>query len=309
VLAQCRPVNLLPVQWIDGWPMPGELDGSNDYKSMGIPDIHASIYDGTGLDGDTSNHRHHPNAFLKPGTLNAWGVVPPIKDVPEEKVQFQGSDDFSCRRLSPNWQWNYVPRDHFWLLTDQVGSLRMYAYHSLDETDDFFKVGNTICQRFVGSDHVQIEVKINIGNMVNGQVCGISHFNGGDSYASIGVVQDDEGIRRIFYSSGLNMGSRENRQEHREYGDMVDNTVRNITLRSDVRVDRINNYSYTIDDAKTFSCFGTGYKLVPAGYKGDLVGIFTYNNHSAGKISHDTVPNPESYPFGFIDVEYFRYDF
>ncbi len=318
VLAQGRPSNLMPVKWIDGWPVPGNLDSSNKYKCEGISDVNASIYDGTGLEGNTVTYRHHPDSYLKPGILNEFGSVP-INNIQDKKKYFQGSDKFldslhviginsTAEKLSQIWQWNHIPRKNFWSLNQRSGHLRMYAYNTLDYTDNFFKVGNTICQRYVGSGNVEIEVEIDISNMANGQICGLSHFNGGNSYAAIGVEQNNDGVKKIIYSTGYNMKNDESKSMDKMQGDIINNSVQKILFRSWVGPDRINLYSYSVNGGSTFIQLGEGYKLVPAGYRGDLIGIFTYNN-TFGIVPMDIIPNAKDYINGFIDVGYFRYEF
>ena len=83
-----RIVSLLPVTWIDGWPILGEVLDSNI------------------------------------GTMKWTGAMPFQAD---EKLSIQRSDDFDESRLLPQWQWNHQPRKGFFSLTERPGWLRLKA--------------------------------------------------------------------------------------------------------------------------------------------------------------------------------------
>ena len=146
-----RASNLLPVKWIDGWPIPG------------IPDK------------DTI------------GTMQ-WSVKKPINGYP---IVFpQGSDEFNEGVLNPKWQWNYQPNHKSYSLTERKGWLRLMAYKPL-KSDSFFFAGNTLCQRYFKTDTSTVVLKMDISKMKNGEESGFAHFNGGVNYSSIGVSQKD----------------------------------------------------------------------------------------------------------------------
>lgn len=298
---QCRPCSLMPVTWIDGWPLAGQIEA--DYYSAGEADIAAAVYDGTGLNGNTCYEIHHPNARIKPGTFTWHAPKPPIKGE-YAIMNFQDSDHFgaggdggqinsSIDKLSPNWQWNYAPREHYWSLSDKPGCLRLYAFHTTDNSSNFFKVGNTLCQRYINSDLVTAEIKLDITSLCNGQEAGLAHFNGGVSYSTIGIKQDEYGVRTLSYCS-------------ESQGVVLD--TEHIIFRSTVGIDRVNIFEYSVDGGQSFAAFGERYKLVPGGYKGDMIGIYTYNNQSAGKLDTSYIPD-DHYKFGYVDVHYFKYSY
>ncbi|WP_168120534.1 family 43 glycosylhydrolase [Paenibacillus sp. HB172176] len=291
VSALGRPTSLLPVNWIDGWPMPGLLDDQEDYWSAGEADPAANVYDGTGLNGSKCHTMHHPHARLKPGSFVWQGIKPPIKGK-HPILRFQDSDDFQSERLSPNWQWNYAPRPGYWSLTEQPGRLRLYAFATADGSDNFFKAGNTICQRYVQSNNAQIEIKLDISNMMSGQEGGIAHFNGGVQYSSFGIKRDNQGWRLAY--NGVS-------------GGRLEDASVCISLRSVIDVHKVNRYFYSVDEGRTYHLYGEAYQLAPGGYKGDYIGIYTYNNAAAGKLGATEKPG-ENYAFGYIEVLNFKYD-
>ena len=96
-----RIVSLLPVEWLDGWPMIGDTRG--------------------GL----------------PGTM-VWQSALPFQSlsVREGRYRIERSDDFDNEQgLSSQWQWNYQPREDMYSLTERPGWLRLKAFLPL-ETDN-----------------------------------------------------------------------------------------------------------------------------------------------------------------------------
>ena len=98
-----RMVSLAPISWDNGFPL------------IGLP----------------GNLRKAPNTWIKPNTGQAQGPKP----------AFIHDDNFKGGRLNPLWQWNHVPNDSKWSLTEKPGVLRL---HSLP-ADDLFTARNTIC--------------------------------------------------------------------------------------------------------------------------------------------------------------------
>jgi len=161
-----RNTNLVPVKWIDDWPVPGVNIDSQKIGKM------------------------------------IWQTQKPIRS---SCIIFpQGSDDFNEGQLNPQWQWNYQPRADKWSLTERKGFLRLYAFKPV-VNDSFFKAGNTICQRYLRSDTVVATVKLDIRGLTEGQEAGFSNFNGGIDYANVGVVQNNF-EKRIKYEENGKVG-------------------------------------------------------------------------------------------------------
>ena len=158
-----RPISLLPVTWVDGWPMAG-IDYDND--KIGEP---------------------------------VWEDEKPVQG---QKQSFpQGSDEFNKKKLHPQWMWNYQPRADKWSLTERKGYLRLHAFKPLKE-NTFFKAGNTICQRYVKSNITQADIKMDISGMALGQEAGLSHFNGGSNYCTLSVKMTDAGKHIQYNDNG-----------------------------------------------------------------------------------------------------------
>jgi beta-xylosidase len=237
-----RPVSLLPVTWIDGWPVPG-----------------------LGTDGDAIG-----------GVLA--GAPLPVPGHPRQLPQ--GSDDFDDLVLSARWQWNYQPRDAFWSLAERPGHLRLRAYRPI-VPGDFFKAGNTLSQRTFGAEQVVVTTKMDIDGMQDGQCAGLVHFNGGVDHARIGVVRDD-GVCAAFAQTG----------DARVRALELASSQHVIWLRSRVDDRAHARFEFSLDGER-FTPLGNAYELKWGNYRGDYVGLYTYNDRD---------------DCGFVDIDWFRYE-
>lgn len=151
-----RMVNLVPVTWDDGFPL------------IGLP----------------GNLRKAPNTWIKPDTGCVQAPQP----------AFIHDDNFDSGKLSSDWQWNHVPDDNRWSLTEKPGVLRL---HSLP-ADDFYSARNSLCQRPPGPEST-MTVEMNTSGMVAGDTAGLALLSA--PYAWIGVVRSAEGATLQMYNS------------------------------------------------------------------------------------------------------------
>ena len=84
-----RMVALVPITWDNGFPL------------IGLP----------------GNLRKAPNTWIKPNTGHTQ----------EPKPAFIHDDNFDGAKLNPHWQWNHVPDDTKWSLTEKPGVLRLHS--------------------------------------------------------------------------------------------------------------------------------------------------------------------------------------
>lgn len=137
-----RIVSLLPVEWLDGWPIPGTV----------------------GDDGI--------------GTM-AWRGRMPISSE-AARPHLQRSDDFDAPSLGSQWQWNYQPRADYFSLDERPGWLRLKAFRPIDD-DNLMKAGNTLTTRTFRAKRNEATVKLDISGMAVGQKCGLCHFSAANS--------------------------------------------------------------------------------------------------------------------------------
>jgi beta-xylosidase len=189
----------------------------------------------------------------------------------------QSSDEFATAELGPQWEWNYQPRAAEWSLTERPGWLRLHAFRPL-APDDLLKAGNTLTQRVFRAATNEVLVKLDLGGLVDGQSAGLCHFS--KTWSTFGVRQTGAVRTLVEVDRG---------QVERGPG-LTGNLL---WLRSAWGPDGLSRYSYSLD-GQTFTDFGTPYQLGWGYYRGDRVGIYSYNSQADA---------------GYLDVDYFHYDY
>jgi hypothetical protein len=142
-------ISLVPITWDNGLPL------------IGLP----------------GNLRRAPNTWIKPNT----GFTR------EPKPAYVWDEDFNSGKLNPHWQWNHVPDDTKWSLTEKPGVLRL---HSLPAAN-FYNARNSVCQRPAGPESI-MTVELNTSGLTNGDVAGLALLS--TPYAWIGVVKSTDSI-------------------------------------------------------------------------------------------------------------------
>ena len=199
-----------------------------------------------------------------------WSAVKPVQDSP--RVTPQTDDEFSSATLPPQWEWHYQPRAHKWSLTDRPGYLRLHAFRGL-HGDNLLKVGNVLTQRPLRTTTNVVTVKMEVDGMADGQCAGLFHYTTA-GYAGVGVRQTN-GVRHLIYRSGLNM----------DQGAEAKGT--SVWLRSSWGLDGVCRFSCSLD-GELFEQLGGPYQMKWASYRGDRIGLFTYNKDSdAGQVDFD----------------------
>jgi hypothetical protein len=97
------------------------------------------------------------------------------------------NDAFNGPQLANVWQWNHVPNDSAWSLTERAGWLRL---HSLPAAD-FWTARNTLTQRAVGP-RSSATTLLDAAGMRAGDVAGLALLN--RPYAWIGVRRTSGGL-------------------------------------------------------------------------------------------------------------------
>jgi xylan 1,4-beta-xylosidase len=149
-----RLTALSPITWKDGWPY------------FGLP----------------GNLTRTPRTWVKPKTATPQPV----------HVPYRRSDDFSAPQLQPIWQWNHVPVDGKWSLSERPGFLRL---HALPATS-FYDARDTLTQRAIGPMSTPTVV-LDASNLKPGDTAGLGLLN--LPYATLGVEKRSDGLDVIFY--------------------------------------------------------------------------------------------------------------
>ena len=107
-----RIVHLQPVTWEDGWPHMGS-DMNDD--SIGEPVLE----------------------WQKPDVGRNFPVSVP-----------QTSDEFNTNEMNLQWQWHGNPRKEWYSMTENPGSLRLYAVKNITQDGNLWFVTNLLLQKF-----------------------------------------------------------------------------------------------------------------------------------------------------------------
>jgi beta-xylosidase len=199
-----------------------------------------------------------------------WSAKKPIASVvakPSRKL-----DDFDLPALGAEWEWNHQPRADHWSLTQRPGFLRLHAFKPLDP-GNFMRAGNTLSQRVLRTRKSAVTALIDISKMTDGQTAGMCHFS--RSYVTCGVAQSGTVRKLVFNMNG-----------QKTEGPEI--TGGRIWLRSHWDIDGKSQYAYSLD-GQTFTTAGPEFQLTWGYYRGDRVGIFTFNDLSdSGEIDVDS---------------------
>ena len=150
-----RLTALSPVTWSNGWPY------------FGLP----------------GNLKRTPSMWVKPNT----GHTDPISS------PYERNDDFSGPKLQMVWQWNHVPDDSKWSLSERAGYLRL---HSLP-APDFWGARNSLTQRAIGPESTAA-TEMDGSGLQSGDVAGLALLN--SPYAWIGLRRDGDAYSIEQYS-------------------------------------------------------------------------------------------------------------
>lgn len=145
---------LSPITWKDGWPY------------FGLP----------------GNLTRTPLTWVKPDT----GFSSP------PHAPYQRNDDFAESSLKPIWQWNHVPNDAKWSLTERPGFLRLHSLPS----KTFWTARDSLTQRTIGPESIAT-VELDASGLRPGDNAGLALLN--LPYAWVGVRRDARGTDLVWF--------------------------------------------------------------------------------------------------------------
>ena len=117
--------------------------------------------------------------------------------------------------------------------------------------------------------------------MADGQRAGICHFS--SDWSMFGVEQMGQTRYLFFHHNG---------EQVRRLIELKGHKSRMIFLRSEWGLDGVSHYSYSHDGIHFLPTDGTDYRLQWGYYRGDRLGMFTYNNlGESGGVTFDVIEN------------------
>ena len=142
-----RTVCLMPITWVDGWPM-------------------------IGLKG---NLGRAPRTWFKPdASLDCIGTAlsfyGPGREAQPMKAPYNRNENFDGKTLGRVWQWNHNPDDKMWGL--KGGRLRIQSMPA----EQLMWARNTLTQRVIGPKSITT-VELIVKGMKDGDVAGLGNIN------------------------------------------------------------------------------------------------------------------------------------
>ncbi len=238
---------LSPITWQDGWPY------------FGLP----------------GNLKRTPRTWVKPNTgYNDKPTVP-----------YDHNDDFAATKLKPIWQWNHVPVDEKWSLTERRGFLRLHTLPA----KNFWEARNTLTQRAIGPKSSPV-VKLDVTSLQSGDVAGLALSN--KPYAWIGVERDDKGFTVAQFN------------EHTGKTERAAMTGNTLWLKADCDyLTETAQFSYSLD-GKRFTLLGEPFEMVYqlTTFQGIRYSLVAYNGagRSGGSADFDSITVHEPHPRGLM---------
>lgn len=249
-----RVLNLAPVTWENGFPY------------YGLP----------------GNLTKTPRTWVKP---NVGGTGQQLVT-----TMIDRNDDFSGNVLGYQWQWNHLPDDRKWSLSEHSGYLRL---HSLP-AKDFFHARNTLTQRAIGSVSI-CTVDIDVAGLREGDVAGLALLT--YPYAWIGVRKTNDAYRISMFDYTFN--------NELVKGSIPEVKVPNEKLHLRVYADYDTEkaqFSYSVD-GKTFMDLGDEFTMVyqMRTFQGVRYCLFNYNEKGieGGYVDFDNYRVEEPHCKGF----------
>ena len=173
-----------------------------------------------------------------------------------------------------------MPRDDYWSLTERPGWLRLKAFRPAQgKGSDFFRAGNTLMQHTMPSDSTVIETHLDVSQMARGQHAGLAVFNGGKSYALIGVKDG-----RLYFDVNDTITE----------GPSLKKNNKTILLRVYINKEGQARFAYSLKGGHRtqWLSIGPSYQLMAGNFRGARVGLFSYNTEADE---------------GIADFDYFHY--
>lgn len=224
-----RVVHLQPVTWRDDWPVIG------------------ADPEGDGTGEPVLTHRK-PDA----------GRGIPIA-VPET------SDEFGRPRMGMQWQWQANPQASWASLSARAGMLRMISQPAA-APESLWMQANLLLQKFPAPEFV-ITTALDFAPQARGEKAGLIVF--GDSYAWIGLVQTESGLRisQVVCKDARNGGA-----EKEAAGAILRRSA--VQLRLEVSAGAKCSFSYS-EDGRAFVPLGGVFTAVAGRWVGAKAGLFS----------------------------------
>ncbi|MYM22724.1 family 43 glycosylhydrolase [Duganella sp. FT135W] len=242
-----RLLSLAPITWKDGWPY------------FGLP----------------GNPGRNPRTWVKPRTAERQQI----------KTPFERNDDFSEPVLKPIWQWNHVPVEDRWSLSERPGFLRLRSMPAAS----FWEARNTLTQRAIGPISSPT-VSLDVVGLLENDVAGLALLN--LPYATLGVERKDGKLALALFDQARNQATR------------VPITATKLWLRAECDfLTEKARFSYSTD-GETFRPIGQEFTMIfqLTTFQGVRYALFNYNTgqQNGGAADFNSFAVDQPYPRGLM---------
>ena len=227
------------------------------------------------------------------------GKIPAVMGKPVagyDGGEIVSSDEFDSDKMNIDWQWNHNPINDAWSLTERPGFMRLKTSRVVP---NLYVAPNTLTQRMEGPECKGI-VKMDISKMKDGDVAGLSAFNG-----DAGVVQVKKQGKKLILvaeSQSCKMTDKEKLITDvaitEAYRQELDKKTKDVYFRldADFRPGKdLATLYYSIDGENWTKVLGD-YKMIfdyRRFFMGSKFAIFNYATKKKG---------------GYVDVDWFHYE-
>ena len=227
------------------------------------------------------------------------GKIPAVMGKPiagYDGGEIVSSDEFDSDKMNIDWQWNHNPINDAWSLTERPGFMRLKTSRVVP---NLYVAPNTLTQRMEGPECKGI-VKMDISKMKDGDVAGLSAFNG-----DAGVVQVKKQGKKLILvaeSQSCKMTDKEKLITDvaitEAYRQELDKKTKDVYFRldADFRPGKDLATLYYSIDGENWTKVLSDYKMIfdyRRFFMGSKFAIFNYATKKKG---------------GLVDVDWFRYE-
>ena len=287
-----RVPSAMPVTWVDGWPMCGELN-----KDVNPNDVEACLNPKNyHIPNDTS--KKHPSLR---GLINSDD----FELSPEAMNRMDKGSYHANTGLKLYWQWNHNPIDEAWSLAERPGYLRLKTARVVDNIN---LAPNTITQR-MGGPECTGTVCIDVANMKDGDHCGLAAYNGDSGVLQV-VKKGGKLVLQLTEEKAVVKRPRNIEKVNVEVLEEVALKLKSVKAKDTKKAQQLIYLRLHGDfkpgrDKASFSYSTDGENWNPIGREVNLV--FDYLRHFMGTkfaiFNYATKATG-----GYVDVDWFKYD-
>lgn len=199
-----------------------------------------------------------------------------VKDTQTCTKKIRYLDDFDSDTLDLCWQWNHIPDDSKWSLTERPGYLRL---HTTSITTDLSRARNTLRQRVIGPES-SATIGLDISHMADGDITGLAVHQHDYSYIGVKCVSNTGKKLLQINDNGIELIS-----------EVLPRNLTNIWLRAvAVKMEYRNKFYYSLDGIN-YMPLGNTYEMHYGNYVGMGYGAFCFATKSLG---------------GYVDLDFFE---